>query len=99
MVLTLQSELKEPASPLARAEPLTVRLSQVELDGRRVDLSQPRSFNGGRGAYASSIAMVPGDMVIPILGGRPVKGSVLSMKVDIEAPEAQGLVSLLLNGY
>lgn len=48
-----------------------------------MDLAQVQSKGEGASASGSSIVAVPGDRVIPVSGGLPVQGTVLSMQVQI----------------
>ncbi|MBC3209344.1 hypothetical protein HU755_21305 [Pseudomonas sp. SWRI111] len=61
-----------------------VALSNALLDGRRVDLAQIQSPGAAPGASSSAINVVPGDMIIPVSGGVPATGSVLSLQVEIQ---------------
>ncbi|UZE26230.1 hypothetical protein LOY67_12750 [Pseudomonas sp. B21-056] len=98
LVVSIEGELGD-AGLFAQTGPLNVRLSHTQLDGRYVDLAQPRSSKAPRGAYASSVMAVPGDLIIPIVSGRPVKGRVLTMQIEVSAVKADGLLSFLVNGY
>ncbi len=63
---------------------LGVTLSNASLDGRPVDLAKVQSIGSPPEISRSSIEAMPGDRVIPVSGGWPVEGSMLSMQVDFK---------------
>lgn len=84
LLLVLRGEQLGADFKFAKQGQTRVTLSNALLDGHSVDLAQVKSPGAAPGAYSSSINVVPGDMIIPVSGGLPATGSVLSLQVDIQ---------------
>jgi hypothetical protein len=84
LLLVLRGEQFGADFKFAKQGQTRVALSNALLDGRTVDLAQIKSPGGAPGTYSSSITAVPGDMIIPVSGGMPATGSVLSLQVEIQ---------------
>ncbi|MHC8397952.1 DUF1120 domain-containing protein [Pseudomonas sp. MDT1-17] len=70
----------------ARSGQLKVRLSSALLDGRAIDLAPIRAASEVPGTPASTIEVVPGDLVVPVSAGLVTEGQVLSMQIEV-SPE------------
>ncbi|WP_273828373.1 MULTISPECIES: hypothetical protein [Pseudomonas] len=84
LLLVLRGEQLGADFKFAQQGQTRVALSNALLDGRSVDLAQVKSPGAAPGAYSSTINVVPGDMIIPVSGGLPATGSVLSLQVEIQ---------------
>lgn len=84
LLLVLHGEQLGADFKFAKQGQTRVTLSNALLDGRSVDLAQVKSPGAVAGAYSSVVNVVPGDMIIPVSGGVPATGSVLSLQVDIQ---------------
>ncbi len=80
LLLVLRGEQLGADFKFAKQGQTRVTLSNALLDGRSVDLAQVKT----PGTYSSSITVAPGDMIIPVSGGLPATGSVLSLQVEIQ---------------
>lgn len=83
LVLQVQGAALGEQFRFARQGQVGVYLSNALLDGRSVDLAKSQSIGAAPGASAASIMATPGDRVIPVSGGLPATGSVLSLQVEI----------------
>ncbi|MGV8889719.1 MAG: hypothetical protein ACOH2P_17110 [Pseudomonas sp.] len=83
LMLVLRGETHGEQFKFAQTGQVRVRLSNALLDGRSVDLAQTKSVGAAPSAYGQSIEAVPGDMVIPVSGGQPAVGLVLSVQIEI----------------
>jgi hypothetical protein len=84
LLLVLRGEQLGADFKFAKQGQTRVILSNALLDGRSVDLAQIKSPGVAPGAYSSSIIAAPGDMIIPVSGGLPATGSVLSLQVEVQ---------------
>lgn len=84
LLLVLRGEQLGADFKFAKQGQTRVALSNALLDGRSVDLAQVKAPGAAAGAYSPSITVVPGDMIIPVSGGLPATGSVLSLQVEIQ---------------
>ncbi|WP_409279460.1 DUF1120 domain-containing protein [Pseudomonas defluvii] len=82
-MLVMHGEAYADQFKFARSGHVRVQLSNALLDGRRVDLAQASSGTAAPDRYGSSIEAMPGDRIIPISGGLPAQGSVLSLQVEV----------------
>ncbi|NBF05670.1 hypothetical protein GV819_25575 [Pseudomonas sp. Fl5BN2] len=83
LMLLLRGDALGEQFRFAKQGRVSVSLSNAVLDGRNVELAQTKSVGAALGPHGSSIEAVPGDRVIPISGGLPAEGSVLSLQVEI----------------
>lgn len=84
LLLVLRGEQLGADFRFAKQGQTRVALSNALLDGRSVDLAQVKAPGTAPGASSPSIIAVPGDMIIPVSGGLPATGSVLSLQVEIQ---------------
>ncbi|MEB0047315.1 MULTISPECIES: hypothetical protein [unclassified Pseudomonas] len=83
VVLSLRGAQQGEQFKFAKQGNIRVSLSNAQLDGRRVELAQVKTLGAGPSAAAPSIVASPGDQVIPVSGGLPAEGSVLSVQIEV----------------
>lgn len=83
MALSFRGEQLGGKFKFAKQGNILINLSNALMDGRRVDLAQVKTPGAVPEAFAASVEVVPGEMVIPISGGIPVEGAVLSVQVEV----------------
>lgn len=83
LVLRLQGATLGSQFKFAEKGLVNITLSNALLDGRSVDLAQVKSAGPAVGSYSPSVVAIPGEVVIPVSGGLPALGSVLSVQVEI----------------
>lgn len=83
MVLSLRGTQLGEQFKFAKQGSISVNLSNALLDGRRVDLAQVKTPGGVPGVVAASVVAVPGEIVMPMSGGVPAQGAVLSIQIEV----------------
>lgn len=83
LVLRLQGTTVGSQFKFAEKGLMSITLSNALLDGRSVDLAQVKSAGATAGSYSPSVVVVPGEVIIPVSGGLPALGAVLSVQVEI----------------
>ncbi|WP_143169962.1 hypothetical protein [Pseudomonas fluorescens] len=84
LLLVLRGEQLGADFKFAKQGQTHVALSNALLDGRSVDLALVKSPGAAPTASSPVVNAAPGDMVIPVSGGVPATGSVLSLQVNIQ---------------
>lgn len=83
LMLILRGDSVGDSFRFAAQSRLKVRLSNALLDGRAVDLALIRAVGEVPGPPASTVDVVPGDLIVPVSAGLAAQGKLLSLQIEV----------------